>query len=150
MKTQPPFVRDPYNYDREAASDETAVDCRLGGPSFTQQQFKDECDINVIAERFGLTGTFPENPLPPVYGDFTDVGDYRSALHAIQSADARFLEFPPELRARFQNDPQQLMDFLADPANGSEAVKLGLLKPTTIVSDAPEASPPTPPPPAAA
>jgi len=124
-----PFVRSPYNYDMMAASNEAGLD--TGPESMTQQQFKDECDINVIVRRFGLTGELPENPRVPMYGDFTEVKDYRTALEAVMAADDAFLEFPAELRARFENDPQKLLEFCENGANREEAVRLGLIKAAT-------------------
>ena len=58
-----PFVRNPYNYDMAAVSQETGLKCQ--DPSLAQQHMKDECDINVIVERFGVTGQLPGAPLEP-------------------------------------------------------------------------------------
>ena len=38
------------------------------------------------------------------------------------------MALPAHLRARFENDPAQLIDFLGDENNRSEAEKLGLLE----------------------
>lgn len=122
-----PFIRSPYNYDRAKASDEAALPASEYGESLTIQSMKDDADLNVIMRRFGITGMMPENPRVPMYGDFTEVGDFRSALHAVQQAQEQFMEFPAELRARFSNDPQQLLEFVADDRNMAEAVRLGLV-----------------------
>lgn len=95
-------------------------------PSLAQQHFKDETDINVLLERFKVTGQMPQGVRLPSYGDFTGVTDFRSAQEAVLNARNAFMDLPASLRARFENDPQKLMDFLADPANSDEAVKLGL------------------------
>ena len=122
---KPPFLRTPYNYDRDAASNESGLACEE--PSLTQQHFKDETDINNILRQFNITGLLPEAPLSPRYGDFSDIGDYHSALNAVIAAEAEFEALPAQLRARFSNDPAQLIDFLSDENNRSEAEKLGLL-----------------------
>jgi len=127
MKTVIEF-RTGYNYDADEHSHNTGLDC-TGDPGHTQQQFKDECDINEIVRRFGLTGELPDNYRAPLVGDFTNVTDYQTALNAILAADEAFYQIPPETRARFNNDPQQLMAFLDDDKNRDEAQKLGLLKP---------------------
>lgn len=126
MKTT--FVRTAYNYDMDKASNETAISF-VGTEDKAQQQFKDEVDINTIVRRFGLTGEMPDNYRPPQSGDFTGVTDYQSALNALIAADEAFLEIPAEVRERFANDPQKLMEFLANDKNRDEAVKLGLVQP---------------------
>lgn len=97
--------------------------------SLTQQQFVQDCDINVLAVRFGLTGKpLPVAPVDPsAYGDFSDVPDLRTALDIIHDAKTKFMELPPKLRERFQNQPANLWDFVNDPENAEESVRLGLL-----------------------
>jgi len=98
-----PVFRTPYNYDRDAASNETALVC--DDPSLAVQDERDECDINTIVTRFGLTGELPSGVRRPEYGDFTGIGDYRQALEAISAADEAFYSMPASVRARFQNNP---------------------------------------------
>lgn len=126
-----PFFRGAYNYDLAAASAESAIES--GGASLTVQSMAEDADINVIVKRFGLTGRLPEDPRVPTYGDFTGISSYRDALEVVMAADSAFMEFPADVRARFGNDPQLLMDFVGDDTNVDEARKLGLLKPTAEV-----------------
>lgn len=119
------FIRSAFNYDTDEASDASALHCL--DKSLASQSEKADADINEIVRRFGITGELPSGFVPPQYGDFTEISDYRSALQAVRDAAESFMEMPAELRARFQNDPGQLIDFLADQANRSEAVSLGLL-----------------------
>jgi len=128
-----PFLRTPYNYDTNAASNESGVHCE--DASLAQQHFKDECDINNILRQFNVTGLLPESPLSPRYGDFTGIGDYHTALNAVIAAEDGFMALPADLRARFQNDPAQLIDFLSNENNRSEAEKLGLVDRKIEVSD---------------
>lgn len=121
------YMRTPYSYDRKAASDETALVC--ADVSRAQQQFKEECDINTIVRRFGLTGELPKDVAMPESGDFTDVVDYKTAMDMIRKADEAFMQMPSAVRDRFQNDPQRFLEFSSDPNNYDEARKLGLLKP---------------------
>jgi phage internal scaffolding protein len=121
-----PFLRTQYNYDTNAASNESGLACEE--PSLTQQHFKDETDINNILRQFNITGLLPEQTLSPRYGDFTGIGDYHGALNAVIAAEDGFMALPANLRARFGNDPAQLIDFLNDENNRSEAEKLGLLE----------------------
>lgn len=120
------FVRSPYNYDVKAASSAAALHCPE--ETLAQQQFKDESDPNTIMKRFASTGD-PSllQVKSPQYGDFSGVSDYHSAVNAVIEAEAGFMELNADLRARFNNDPGQLLDFLADGKNRDEAIKLGLL-----------------------
>jgi phage internal scaffolding protein len=124
-KITAPFLRTPYNYDTIAASNESGLHCE--DATLTQQQFKDECDINNIMEKFGMTGLLPQNPLSANYGDFTGVNDYHTALNAIIAAEDQFEALPAQIRSRFGNDPANLIDFMENPENRSEAETLGLL-----------------------
>ena len=121
-----PQFRTMWNYDRDAASLESALFCPPE-EGMTQAQFAEEADINEIVRRFGLTGQLPENVRVPVSGDFTGVYDFQTAMNAVVEAEEAFMELPGELRARFANDPQRLMEFMADDKNREEAVKLGLV-----------------------
>ena len=99
-------------------------------PSLTQQHFTEDADVNTIAHRFGLDkGPLPHVPLDPrYYGDVSDVPDLRTALDLVRDAENKFNELPPRLRARFDNLPGKLWDFVNDPDNWDEAVRLGLLQ----------------------
>jgi len=120
-----PFLRTPYNYDTDAASNESGLHCE--DASLAQQHFKDECDINNILRQFNITGLLPEAPLSPRYGDFTGIGDYHTALNQVIAAEDEFMSLPAQIRARFENDPSQLIEFLNNPENRNEAIDLGLV-----------------------
>jgi phage internal scaffolding protein len=139
---RPILVRNAYNYDVFQDSIDTGLECLE--PTLAQQQFKDETDINILAERFGLTGTMPMNPGTPNYGDFSEVFDFQTSMNAIVKARQDFMALPPKLRKRFDNDPQQLLLFMEDPANRSEAVALGLVNPPPVPPQpAPAPAPPS-------
>ena len=120
-----PFLRTPYNYDLDAASNESGLHCE--DATLTQQHFKDECDINNILRQFNITGQLPDTPLSPRYGDFTGISDYHTALNQVIAAEHEFMRLPADLRARFENDPAQLIQFLENMDNKDEAIKLGLV-----------------------
>lgn len=119
------FCRTPYNYDTETVSEETGLACKK--PSKTQAQFKDETNINTIVERFGATGEKPPTMTFPTEQDFTEAFDFQTSMNQIVRARESFMELPAKARARFQNDPQRFMEFIHDPENQQEAVKLGLM-----------------------
>lgn len=121
----PPFLRTPYNYDMNAAGDESALQCK--DKTRTQQQFKEETDINTIVERFGISGKLPDNIRMPTYGDFTDTFDFQSSMNAVRQATESFMMMPAAVRARFHNDPQEFVTFCSDDRNRKEVTELGLV-----------------------
>lgn len=95
--------------------------------STVQQHFKDDCDINILVERFTRTGQMPQRaPEDYSFGDFTAI-DYQSALDTIMVANEQFGTLPASVRERFSNNPVQLLHFLEQESNREEAVRLGLI-----------------------
>lgn len=123
---QLPFLRTPYNYDRNKAGDESGLHCTE--PTLAKQSFKEECDINTIVERFHLTGELPTNVRMPTFGDFTGISDYHTAMNAIAQANEAFDRMPANVRARFHNDPAEFVAFCDNPDNTDEAKRLGLVE----------------------
>jgi phage internal scaffolding protein len=100
-------------------------------PSMTKQSFKKDCDVNAIVARFKKTCgvdflTRFQGYVDGNFGDFTDVVDYRTAIEQIRKADETFMNLPAQVRANFLNDPAQFLDFVQNPANVDELVKMGL------------------------
>ena len=120
------FLRTPYNYDKDAASNESGLHCE--DASLAQQHFKEECDINTILQKFNITGLLPEQTLSPLYGDFSGIGDYHTALNRVIAAQEEFDALPAQIRARFDNDPANLIEFLENSENRPEAEELGLVE----------------------
>lgn len=120
--------RTPYNLD-EIVLPVSAVSVVFDPDEerLTQQQFKEECDINTIVKRFGLTGELPEPWAAPSYGDFTAAVDFHTAQNLVIAARDEFDRLPADLRKRFGHDPQQLLAFLDDGRNREEAIELGLI-----------------------
>lgn len=131
VEIEGPFLRSAFNYDRNRASDESGLLCE--DVSLAKQAFAEECDINTIVRRFGITGELPQGVRMPTYGDFTTVVDFQTAMNAIVSARESFEEMPADVRYRFHNDPAEFVDFCSDPANRAEAEKLGLVVPKAEV-----------------
>ncbi|AZL82783.1 internal scaffolding protein [Apis mellifera associated microvirus 5] len=101
-------------------------DLKCDDPSLAQQHFKDDVDINVLLERFKVTGQLPQGVRLPTYGDFTGVTDFRQANEAIRHANESFMDLPANIRARFQNDPVEFVEFCSDKENLPELRKMGL------------------------
>lgn len=102
-------------------------------PSLTQQHFKDEADINKIIARYNRTGILVDPSVPrsgdALFGDFSEVKDFREAQNFICMAKEAFMELDSSIRRRFHNDPSELIAFLNDPKNVEEGRKLGIYAP---------------------
>lgn len=115
-------------------------------PSMTLQGPAHDADINTIAKVYGLNrGVMPIPPEifdPANYADHSEVPDLQGALNLVLEADRQFMRLPPDLRRRFDDNPAVLWNFVNDPRNADEAVKLGLLKRREIVAPEGSQSPP--------
>jgi len=117
-------------YDQEEASKEAGLEC--GDVTPTIQSAKDECDINTIVRRFGLTGQLPPAMVAPQYGDFTGISDYQSALNAVIAAEESFMQMPADVRNRFENDAGRFLAFCYDEKNAAEMEKMNLFSPEAM------------------
>jgi len=100
------------------------------GPSLAQQGFRDQAEPYRVAARFGVGMAPPVTPFDPRhYGEFDMGMDLRDAQDRVARAAHAFQLLPAELRFRFNHDPAQVIDFLADPRNLDEARALGLAPP---------------------
>lgn len=127
------------NFDIQ--SEKTGLACL--DASLTQQQFAEEADINTIVNRFLKTGVLPTPNTFPQYVDFEGVFDYQSAMNLVRAADESFMRMDAKVRARFNNSPQEFLEFFANGENAEEAIRLGLAIPQTssVTKVTDEASP---------
>lgn len=105
------------------------------GSTKVQQSFEPDTNINVVMDRYrrsgvisGPTGRSPQ-ARRPMFDDFTHT-DFQSMLNTVMDVRSQFQTLPPRIRRRFFDDPVQLVRFVNDPANRSEALRLGLVEPT--------------------
>lgn len=103
MEALPRLVRG----DARAVSDLTGV--FTGSETKVQQHFAVEVDINTIMRRFGVTKEMPLGSASGVYGDFSGVTDYDSAVERVAGARRAFMALPAAVRERFENDPGVLI-----------------------------------------
>ncbi len=106
------------------------VDCS-GDVVRTKQSFRKEADINFIVARSLKTGMLVDPRVvakrEAIFGDFTQVGDFQDAQLRIVKGREAFESLSSSIRARFQNEPGLLLDFMADEANREEAQELGII-----------------------
>lgn len=112
------------------------VGIEIQGESKTLQEFKNDCDINVIMEKIkcGIDPT-PASVMrgslkrQPIYGDFTMFGDFSAMQNKILQAEEMFASLPAQIRAKFGDNPASLIEFVNNPENREECEKLGLFVP---------------------
>lgn len=94
-------------------------------PSRTQQEFREECNINKILEKAKKHG-LPAPTEKGFFGDFCGM-DFRDMQNVLVIAQEAFMALDPKVRRRFNNDAAQLIEFIEDESNKDEAIKLGLV-----------------------
>ncbi len=97
-----------------------------GQETRTHQSGKDECDINKIMDKYVKTGTLDhQKEHGENYGFATSI-DLHQALSTIELANSMFNDLPSSIRTKFENDPGKFLDFVQDPSNKTELIKMGL------------------------
>lgn len=120
-------------------------------PSMTKQSFLAECDINNIIKQFKVTGMIQHMSAQASKGAYLDLPpptDFQEALNTVLAAEDSFATLPSKIRARFDNDPQEFLVFMADPANQDEIISLGLgtdTRPPPPNPGSSQEAPPSPP-----
>jgi len=96
--------------------------------SMTQQQYKDECNPNVVIQRYNRTGELGRiRQSQPIYVDCTSF-DFEEARERVARIEETFMELPALLRRRFDHEPRKLLEFLQDEKNREEAIELGMIE----------------------
>lgn len=96
-------------------------------PSKTDQQFKEDCDVNTIMDRFLKTGQVSHLAKNQgLYADVSSAPDFQEAMEITSKANQAFEALPARVRERFGNSPIAMLAFLDNPENDKEAIALGL------------------------
>lgn len=111
-----------------------------------KQSFKDDCDINRIVKQFTRTGQVTHLNRQPAHYGYAPALDFREALEMVREQEEQFAELPSQVRARFNNNPEELLEFLGDPENLEEARQLGLAEGEKPEVEKPESEGEEPPP----
>lgn len=64
------------------------------------------------------------------FTDLTAFVDYHDSMNKVAYLQSEFMNINPRIRARFNNDAGKFYNFVAEPKNRSECIKMGLIKPT--------------------
>lgn len=95
--------------------------------SLTVQSPTEEVDINKIVARALKGQSVPIMNGQPFYGDVSEFGDLQQSLIKVQEAEDLFMQYPADVREKFENDPVKMIEFLSNEKNRDEAEKLGLV-----------------------
>lgn len=104
------------------------VNTKIEGHSMARQSARTQADINILVKR----GVIPPDPNQMQFGDFSNGDDFARIQNRIASVHSTFDDLPSEIRAKFRNDPANMLDFLASEENHEEAIKLGLRVPNDV------------------
>lgn len=116
-----------------------------GIQSKAKQSFKAEADINNIMAKYVKTGIPPEaGRRQPMYGDFSNGENYQDTLNKVIQAKNAFALLDSKIRERFNQDPAEVLDFLANPENHEEAVEIGLIAAEEAAAEPEPAAAPAP------
>lgn len=113
--------------------------------SKTEQSHRDDVNINNImakARRGQMSDYIRE--FEGKYGDTTSL-QYHEAQNIVAAANQMFEQLPSELRNKFENEPRLFLDFVQNPDNKEELIKLKLAKPEKPTDPPPTDPPPTDP-----
>lgn len=98
------------------------------GETRTKSEFAAACDIHNIMKKYAITGDLSEELKDKGYfADVSQVGDYQDALNTVIESKEAFMTLKSSIRTRFNNDPAQLHEFMADENNTAEAIELGII-----------------------
>lgn len=123
--------------------------------SRTDQSFDKDVNVNYIMAKYLKTGQIDHlTKNRGIYADVSQITDLLTATEQVKKANHAFNSLPAEIRKRFGNSPVSMVEFLQDPKNDTEAIKLGLKsrktgldKIETETSDSALETTPTPTPP---
>jgi len=104
------------------------------GHSLTKQADKDRANIHAILGRYQKTGLLPQVTAQPLAEIIPSVESFHEAMNIVTFAQQSFEALPVAVRQKFENNPAKLLEFVSDPKNNDELVKLGL-------ANAPEKAP---------
>lgn len=114
----------------------------------TVQSEKDNCDINVIMNRYATCGTplpYRNDGVQPVYADVSELGDYMENYQRCKQAEEMFNNLPSAFRKELDNNPANLLPFIQDEKNKERCYEYGLLnKPIVEAPKAPVVAPSVP------
>lgn len=113
--------------DEKAAARRKKYQTQFSGKSLTVQSDAKMCEMSHIMQKYRATGQIDHiRESSGKYGDFTSASDFQEAMNKVAIAQQSFEGLPSGVRKRFNNDPVEFLQFVHDPQNDQELVKMGL------------------------
>jgi hypothetical protein len=113
------MIRKPFKRYRSTAP--------IGGPSVTKQSFKEDCDVNVIVNRFMSGGELTHlSRVAPQYGDVSGAVDLQAALELVEDAWEEFEQLPARVRSACDNSPVNFEYMVSSEEGRAELARLGM------------------------
>lgn len=100
-------------------------------PSLTQQQFKDECEIESLLKAHNLSqvmGIMNNYNQQPLYGDVSEIPDFHVSQNHLARATEYFEGLPSDVRSRFNNSLSEFLITLNNPGAREALTEMGVLK----------------------
>lgn len=108
-KVNKPAFRTAYDASHHGVVNR--VQKRFEKPSRTKQEFKDDCNINLVWAKFVKTGR--AEVLQNARANYVDLialpESYQESLNLVLRSRQAFEALPSDIRARFDNDPGQFL-----------------------------------------
>ena len=117
-------------------------------PSLTQQQFKDECEIESLLKAHNLSqvmGIVNNHGQQPLYGDVSDIPDFHDAQNHVARATEYFEGLSSDVRSRFNNSLSEFLTTLNNPDAREALTEMGVLKAADKAADNTVVQPVVPP-----
>ena len=101
------------------------VDCS-NDEVITEQSHKHEVDINNIVKRHGVDLIAKTAAMKTLVFDDVTGNDFQEAMFKVTKAQESFDTLPSELRKKFNYDAAMFLDWIHEPANRDDMVRMGL------------------------
>ena len=110
--------------------------------SLTEQNHRDKTNISNILNKYKKTGMLTHvNHMQGTYADYPNANDFHEIQNVIANAKSMFESIPSHIRAEFNNDPGQFIDFANNPENREELIELGFSDEHLPPAEEPETAP---------
>jgi phage internal scaffolding protein len=99
----------------------------IGEPiKLTEQSHKNSCDIHGIMRRYEKTGVLEHTQkYEGKYGGFPGSIDFQEHMNIIIEAEKMFMTVPAKIRAQFNNEPGEFVDYMQDDKNYDQIKEWG-------------------------
>lgn len=95
------------------------------GETITEQCHKNACDVNNILEKYQRTGVLEHRNQHRGEYAFVDPITFQECMETVARAQSMYEELPAHVRQKFTG-PGEFLNYVQNPANAPEMVKLGL------------------------